>query len=253
LRIVLSLLLLLPLSAQDRVPARRFEVTSIKPNTSGFPNSGAEPFTFSPSGLFVANNVTLVDIIVSGTYQTRRIQMRGGPDWIDSARWDISAKADTTGGQIGREEWPVMLRALLEDRFKLALHRENQEMQVYALVAGKEPKLKRSEPGERSGFSRTANGGIELRANPIQGLANTLSNFLREPVIDATGIPGFFDMTVDWPRYILNTGGQQRVDREEMASAVRSAVEEQLGLKMERRKAPLEVTVIDRAEKPGEN
>jgi uncharacterized protein (TIGR03435 family) len=84
-------------------PARReFEVASIRPNNSGPPKMYINPFVLAPGGRFTATNVTLVDVIVMA-YQTRRIQMQGGPAWIDSDRFDIVAKADMDQGRIERD------------------------------------------------------------------------------------------------------------------------------------------------------
>src|SRR5579872_6853455 len=86
--------------AQTATPRRVFEVASVKPNTSGVPSGPwKNPITFLPGGRFTATNATLVDIITQ-VYQTRRIQMQGGPDWIDSERFDIIAKADAKDGEV---------------------------------------------------------------------------------------------------------------------------------------------------------
>src|ERR1700676_262620 len=107
------LLLIMTGGAPAQTDARpEFEVASIRPTNSGRPRVYTSPFTYSPSGRFTATNVTLVDIIVSGVYKTRRIQMRGGPEWIDSERFDIIAKAETSGGEIKREQWNLMIQAL---------------------------------------------------------------------------------------------------------------------------------------------
>jgi uncharacterized protein (TIGR03435 family) len=117
---------------------RHFEVSTIKPNPAGPPRIQTDPFQFLPNGRFTATNVTLVDVIVR-VYGTRRIQMQGGPSCIDSDRFEIAAKADEADGNLKPDDFPVMVQSLLEDRFKLALHRETKEMPVYALVVGKNP------------------------------------------------------------------------------------------------------------------
>src|SRR5262249_18068574 len=162
---------------------------SIRPNNSGPPKVYTNRFTYSPSGRFTATNVTLVDIIVSGVYSTRRIQMRGGPDWIDSERFDIAAKADDAGGPFKREDWNLMIRAILEDRFKLVVHRETKDMPVYALVVGKNaPKLQESKDGEQTAFAPGAHGELMFQRMPMEGFVNTLANILHEAVVDGTGI-----------------------------------------------------------------
>ena len=251
------LLLILRCGAPAQTDARlEFEVASIKPNDSGRPRVYASPFTYSPSGRFTATNVTLVDIIVSGVYKTRRIQMRGGPDWIDSERFDIIAKAETSGSEIKREQWNVMIQALLEDRFKLVLHRETKEMTVYALVAGKTPpKLRESKEGEQTTFAPGDRGQLNFQKMPMVGLVNTLANILHEPVVDGTGITGFFDFTLDPMQYAATRGtdGTQPNAQDNYPDLILTAVRQQLGLRLEKRKAPLDITVIDHAERPTEN
>ena len=243
-------------AAQKQPTIRReFEVASIRPNNSGPPRVYGNRFTYSPSGRFTATNVTLVDVIVSGVYKTRRIQMRGGPGWIDSDRFDIVAKADTAGGTITQEEWDLMIQALLEDRFKLALHRETQEMSVYALVVGKKALLRESKEGEQTTFTTGERGKMIFQNMPIETLVNALANILREPVVDGTGIAGSFDFTLD-PMQFATTGGADIAPvrtPESYADLVLIAVREQLGFKLEKRRAPLEITIIDHAERPSEN
>ncbi len=237
--------------AQTPPPARRvFEVASIKPNNSGPPRAFTDQFTFSPNGRFTATNVTLVDVIVRA-YPTRRIQMRGGPDWIDSERFDIAAKADTGESEIKPEQWGPMIQGLLEDRFKLVLHRETKEASVYALVAGKTPpKLRESKDGEQTAMVPGDHGQMNFRRMPVVALVNTLANILHEPVVDGTGITGVFDFALD-PMQFAATDDPKVPNN--VAELVLTAVQEQLGLKLEKRKAPLEITVVDHAEKPSDN
>ena len=236
-----------------QAPARReFEVASIRPNNSGPPKNNINPFVFIPGGRFTATNVTLVDVIVPA-YQTRRIQMQGGPAWIDSDRFDIAAKADMDQGRVEGEQWPLMLQALLEDRFKLAVHKETKETQVYALAAGKTPpKLQPSKEGEQTKFTPGERGQMKFQKMPIVGLVNTLANILHTPVVDQTGITGFFDFTLD-PMQFMTPPSPDNPVRPDFSELVLTAVQEQLGFKFEKKKAPLEFTIIDHAEKPSEN
>ena len=236
-----------------QTPARReFEVASIRSNNSGRPKIFIEPFVYSPGGRFTATNVTLVDVIVR-VYPTRRIQMQGGTAWIDSDRFDIVAKADMDQGEVKREQWALMVQALLEDRFKLAVHKETKETQVYALVAGKNPpKLQPSKEGEQTMSTQGARGQINFQRMGVVGLVNTLSNILHTPVVDQTGITGFFDFTLD-PMQFMTPPSPDNPVRPDFSELVLTAVQEQLGFKLEKKKAPLEFTIIDHAEKPTEN
>jgi uncharacterized protein (TIGR03435 family) len=239
-------------AAQD-TPRRQFEVASIKPNKSGPPKVQSQPLSYSPGGRFTATNVTLVDVIVR-VYPTRRIQIKGGPEWIDSERFDIVAKADTADGEVKDDQWPIMVQALLEDRFKLTMHRETKETPVYALVGTPTANLRKAKDEEQTSFTPGENRQLLFRRYPIGGLVNLLSNTLHEPVIDGTGIEGFFDFTLDPGQFAAApfVDGAPRAG-DNFPDLVLAAVREQLGLRLEKRKAPLDITVVDRAEKPTEN
>jgi uncharacterized protein (TIGR03435 family) len=177
---------------------RQFEVASIKPNESG--RRTLQGFAYSPGG-FTATNATLVDMIVR-VYPTRRIQMQGGPDWIDSERFDVLAKTDLTEGAVQPGQWPQMVQTLLEDRFKLGFHTETREVQVLALVVGKiAPKLHTPKEGGETAMTPGDRGQMIFRNMPIVGLVNTMANILHTPVVDRTGITGLFDFTLDPNRF----------------------------------------------------
>src|SRR5580658_4497219 len=162
--IIISAVVVGAVFPQAPTPARRnFEVASIKPNKSGPPAVQGTQFAYLPGGRFTATDVTLVDVITQA-YMTRRIQMRGGPDWIDADRFDIVAKADAADGEVTREQWAPLLQTLLEDRFKLRLHVENKESQVYVLVVAKEaPKLQESKPEDERGAVAGERGAMSFK------------------------------------------------------------------------------------------
>jgi uncharacterized protein (TIGR03435 family) len=235
-------------SQTPTAPRRQFEVASIKPNKSGPPRGArTNPFAFLPGGRFTATNVTLVEVIVS-VYSTRRIQMRGGPDWIDSERFDIVAKADAADGEVKGEQRLPMVQALLEDRFKLAYHRETKEVPVFALVGKPTENLRKAGEDEQNSFTPGENRQMIFRKMPIVGLVNTLANILHEPVVDGTGLDGLYDFTVDPMQFAGPDGAPKTADA--FMDLVLTAVREQLGFKLEKRKAPLEIMVIDHAERP---
>jgi uncharacterized protein (TIGR03435 family) len=170
---------------------------------------------------------------------------------MNSDRFDIVAKANTgTDGVVPRREAQQMVQALLADRFKLALHRVTKETDVLALVSGNDGlKLHRSEDGEEQSAGPGEFGQINYRKQPIDALVATQSGLLHTPVVDRTGLHGFFDFTIDPIRYAALTPGVN----ESYADMVVTAVREQLGLKLEKQKASLEIIVIDHAERPTEN
>jgi uncharacterized protein (TIGR03435 family) len=240
-----------PAAASAIPPARReFEVASITPDNSGPRTSNINPFVYMRGGRWTATDVTLVDIIIPA-YQTRRIQMQGGPEWIDSKRFDIVAKADEDEGEIKAGQWPQMIQTLLEKRFKLVTHRETKEMPVYALVLGKTPpKFDPPKDGEKTNMVPGPGGHMDFQRMPLAGLVNTISNILRVPVVDETGMKGNYDFTLD-PLKFATPG--VRLGPNGYGDLIIMAVEEQLGFKLENRKEPLEITVIDHAELPTDN
>jgi uncharacterized protein (TIGR03435 family) len=203
---------------------------------------------FLPRGRFMATNVTLVDLITQA-YITRRIQMQGGPDWIDTERFDIVAKADAADGEVTEEQRLQMMQALLEDRFQLVCHRETKDMPVLALVGKLPEAFKESREGEPASIPGDQ-GKLTFKHWSIGGLVNLTSNVLRTPVVDGTGIQGYYDYSLD-PAQFLDTVAPGAAPR--YADLFETALREQLGLRLEKRKAPLEIMVIDSASRPTAN
>jgi uncharacterized protein (TIGR03435 family) len=209
-----------------------FDVASIKPNLQGPGSSGIS----SETGRIAARNVTLKGCIHSA-YDIPEAQIFGGPKWVDEDRYDIDAKAP---GPAGDHEMMVMLRSLLTERFKLVFHRETRPLSSYTLVVGKKGiTAKRSEPGTNWTTS-SSRRSIDATACTMEHLAAKLAGVLHAPVVDRTGIDGAFDFKLEWTP-------------DELQSGVFAALEEQLGLKLEGRKVPTEVIVIDSVVKPSEN
>jgi len=220
-----------------------FEAASIKPSTAE-PGSGSG--IPSRKGSISARNVTLKRCI-RGAYDVEESQIVGGPKWVDEDRYDIDAKA---AGPAGDHELMAMLQSLLAERFKLAFHRETRERPGYALIVAKGGlKAKRSQPdaGSAANSSRTE---IDAQACSLRQLAQKLSEVIHLPVADLTGIEGGFDFQLKW-----TPDDMQAKAPVDLATgpSVFEALQEQLGLKLEARKVPTEVLVIDHAEKPTEN
>jgi uncharacterized protein (TIGR03435 family) len=210
-----------------------FEVASIKLSTAA-PGSGSGIPT--DTGRIAARNVTLRRCI-RGAYDIPEVQILGGPKWVDEERYDIDAKA---AGPAGGTELMAMLQQLLAERFQLVFHRETRPLPGYALVAGKKGlNARRSEPNAKS-IGNSSRRSIEATGCDMACLAMKLAEVLHAPVADATGIEGRFDFKLEWTPDDLQT-------------AVAPALEEQLGLKLEARKVPKEVIVIDHAEKATAN
>ncbi len=241
-----------------------FEVVSIKPNTSGSPSSS----TRTPGGgRFVGTNVSARRLVLIA-YNLRGLQLSGGPGWLDSDRFDIDARAAEPPT---RDSQLQMLRALLADRFKLVVHKETKEQPIYALVLARSdgklgPKLKPStldcsapapQPGQSScGTSTNINneGGImNGGARSAEEIATTLASFVADRmVVDRTGLNGRFDFELRWTPdnfQLPSPAGAAVTD----APSIFAALQEQLGLKLESQRGPVEFLVIDSIERPTPN
>ncbi len=210
-----------------------FEVASIKLSMEP-PGAGSEIAT--DTGRIAARNVTLKRCI-RGAYDIPEAQVFGGPKWVDEERYNIDAKA---AGPAGGTELMAMLAQLLTERFKLVFHRETRPMPGYAIVVGKKGLFAKASGTNGPSISNSSRHNIEGGNCSMSCLATKLAEVLHTPVTDATGVDGRFDFKLEWTPDDLQTG-------------VGPALEEQLGLKLEARKIPTEVNVIDRAAKPAVN
>jgi uncharacterized protein (TIGR03435 family) len=224
-----------------------FEVASIKPSKSIVGHDGN--ITTDP-GRFTARNSTLKQLIFEA-YRVPYSQITGGPAWIDSNEYDVDAKPE---GRASVDQLRLMLRALLTDRFKLAIRNEMKERRVYALTVGKDgPRLRNSGDETTAGKWRF-HGTLSEFANylaiqltiPLLDDPTVPSHATGAPVpvLDKTGIEGTYDLRVDI-----------KPDRGGDAFTIwQRALQEQLGLKLESQRAPVETLIIEHAEKiPTEN
>jgi uncharacterized protein (TIGR03435 family) len=209
-----------------------FDVASVKPNPTAEPGRQGGLFRENIDtslGRVTLRNVTLRSCLKWGyNFQDPQIV---GPDWLSVERYDIAAKAV---GAASEEELRAMLRTLLAERFRLIARMETRTLQVIALTAV-HPKLQESAAAGPGSFRAHKRGVLGLGATMAE-LAALLSDPLRSPVVDATGLTGRYDFALDY------SGGDDE------RSATISAVQ-QLGLKLERRKVPMQVLMVDRAEK----
>jgi uncharacterized protein (TIGR03435 family) len=226
--------------APSAIPA--FDVASVKPNPTGTGNSGVN----TGHGRLAATNVTLRRLIQSA-FDVNDFQIVGGPDWIGAEKYDIEAKADISA-QTGHFDYGPMLQALLADRFRLKVHRETRQLPVYSLVIARNgPKLTgHTGTGGAATNTSHASGKATLTATmaSMAGLAYRLGRDLDRKVIDNTGLKGEYDLTLEW-------APDPRPDS--TAPSIFTALPEQLGLKLESTRGPVEVVVIDSVEKASEN
>jgi uncharacterized protein (TIGR03435 family) len=223
-----------------------FEVASIKVHP--------EPVTLSvdPSvrgSRMTGTASTLLDMITTA-YGVKYEQVSGGPGWVTSIHYDLNAMAPGDA-RLTQEQAKTMLQNLLADRFQLKIHREQREIPVYALVVGKNGhKLKASTARAKGdNYTRSDLEGMHMEATrgTMERLATQLSASAGRPVQDRTGLTGYFAFKLDWlPANRIPEADSERV-------SLFTAIQEQLGLKLEPSKGPIEMLIIDRAEKPTEN
>lgn len=270
-------------------PLPSFEVASIKPNRSG---TGNRFFRLADPSRFTVTNIPAKDLI-EFAYHVQPFQISGGPAWINSQGYDIEAKVDdSTVAELQKlpqdqrmEQYRLMLQSLLTDRFKLSLGHETKELPIYVLVVAKGgPKLTpttipatppagpdaKGQP--RGPMMMMSPGRLMAKGTTTASLAEVLG---RQPelggrlVVDQTGITGKFDFTLTFaPERMMpmpganGPGGQgQPMPRpkdappppDPNAPSIFTALQEQLGLKLESQKGPVQTLVIESIEKPSEN
>jgi uncharacterized protein (TIGR03435 family) len=231
-------------------PRLAFDVASIKPNKSGTKGGGIG----FRGGRLNATNVTLRQLVAQAYglradgVQDLGNRIVGGPGWVATERYDVVARAEQP---VSQEEALNMAQTLLGERFQLKVHRETREMPIYELVIGKNgPKFKQSEAEGEAGISQGAVEGryrVTAHKMPMFVLASMLENQIDRIVVDKTGIEGPVDFQVEWA---LDLNAKTT---DVSAPSVFSAVQEQLGLRLESKKGPVEIIVIDSAERASEN
>ena len=254
IRIAFFVLCVFAATIAAQQPAPRFEVVSVKRNTSGDEEGSIGP---RPGG-YGMTNVPLRLLIIRA-FELRSFQVAGGPGWIDGERYDLDARASE--GTSPRQVYP-MLRRLLAERFKLAAHIEKREQPVYALVTARAdgrpgPQLKAStlncsgQPDQSDqcamGGSFTGSGGtLKGVGQPLSVLATHVSTAVDRIVQDRTGLAGGFDFELAWS----GSGLKAAPGAPSELPSVFTALQEQLGLKLEPSRGPIDVLVIDSVERP---
>src|ERR1039458_2214241 len=195
-------------------------------------------------GSLSLRNVTL-GAAIQYAYNVKEYQVTG-PGWLTTEHYDIAAKAASAAPEA---DLRVMLQALLAERFKLALHRETKEMSVYVLVQGKGGhKLHESEGEGAPSFSGNRLNAT-VKNEPMSALVDLMFGPLQRPVLDQTGLTKRYDFSVDLTGVI---GPDMQPD--DLINILSKILQEQLGLKLEPKKAPVELLIVDHAEKiPTEN
>jgi uncharacterized protein (TIGR03435 family) len=252
--------------APQTTPA--FEVASVKPSA---PDAQGQHLRREPGGRVSIGNVPLRELI-KFVYQIQDYQLDGVPAWAGSASFDIVAKAAEDVAPVlpgtGVDPLILMLRTLLADRFRLQVHQESREMPAYALVMSRPgipgAGLKRSatdcqavareqatrptqsSPGSSQCGFRAALGVITSAGFPLSQLLNPLSQLVQRPIVDRTGLQGGFDYELRFVPERLQAGASPDAS----GASIFTALQEQLGLKLEPVRAPVQVLVVDHVERP---
>jgi len=219
----------------------RFEVASIKPASDDEIAAGDSGFK-TGHGRAVGTNVTIKRCIV-GSYHIGPGQVIGGPNWLDSDRFHIEAKAAESVND--DDILDAMLRNLLAERFHLAVHRETRDLRALVLVVSKQgPKLEKADGGDT--FTDARHGALTLKNSNLDALAERLARTTDVPVVNQTGLAGVFNLRLIWTQ----DNDQPKPDGPPPLSI---ALQEQLGLQLKSQRVPVEVFVIDHVEKPTAN
>jgi uncharacterized protein (TIGR03435 family) len=179
-------------------------------------------------------------------WHLNRDQLIGGPNWLETAGWDIDARFPAGTGPL---QAPQMMQAMLADRFQLVTHRETRMLPIYALTVAKGGvKL---HPSDGRGGMSAGPRLIRFGAGTMGDLASQLSGYLGRNVIDRTGIAGHY--AIDLSFAPVNPGEPTGDAGQDLGPSIFTALQDQAGLKLESTKGPVEVLVIDRAERPTPN
>jgi uncharacterized protein (TIGR03435 family) len=243
-----------------------FEVSVVKQNNSG----GSSSSSNFRSGRFTASNVSLKNLLQYQAYGIPESRISGGPKWISSERFDIEAKTDNAVADrlrtLPRDQRTLqtrrMFQQLLADRFKLAVHWETRDLRVYAMVLAKKgPRLQPSK--EPDGHSGTSSNNEQFTAQGVtlaqmaDALTQEFSRELGRVVTDKTGIQGRYDFVLKWmpnsSAALVNGGTDSSAISPDSGPSLFTAIQEQLGLKLESTNGPVQVLVIDHAEMPSQN
>jgi uncharacterized protein (TIGR03435 family) len=240
-RIALTLLAGLVAWAQEPAPPA-FDVASIRAA-----DGNGTSLTVVPGSLTIRN--MNLDTCIAWAYRVQKFQV-SGPGWLGETSFDFTAKAGTPANE---NELRRMMQSLLVERFRLVLHRESKEMQALALTVGRNGhKLK---PNDVEGSPSFKTGKLNLRGDgaTLDQLTEFLAKELRQPVVDQTGLTGRFNYFLDINAYITDeirkSEGPNGAPPPDAPSIIAQAMQAQLGLKVESKKMPIEILVVDHIEK----
>jgi uncharacterized protein (TIGR03435 family) len=262
-------------AAVTGIKVPEFDVVSVKQDKS---DTGMMRLMSKPDG-YSATNVS-AKLLIQVAYGIREDLISGAPGWADTTRFDFEAKVAGTDVEdlkkLSPEQRRSMLQPALSDRFKLKVHNETKQLPVFELVLAKGgSKLKDATPGDtyatgikgpdgkgHAGTMRMGPGEVTGQGVPIATLVNLLATQLHQTVIDKTGLTGTYDLNLTWapdqesgPMFKAGDSSQQKADPapDSTGASIFTALQEQLGLKLQSAKGPVDTIVVDHIEMPSEN
>jgi uncharacterized protein (TIGR03435 family) len=228
--------------------SQAFEAASVKPSRG---DGGESNVDSRPGGRLTATNISLRELIRLA-FGVKDYQIARAPGWIGTVRYDIDAKAGSARNA-GDKDITPLLRQLLADRFRLSTHRETKELPVYALAAGKNgPRLTAHNDGSGA-RTRTGCGHLAGTRLTMDTLVTVLSRQFECDVLNRTGLAGKYDFELDWTPEAGPCAAPAELAEPSVRPSIFTALQEQLGLKLESTKGPVEILIIDHVEKPSEN
>jgi bla regulator protein blaR1 len=235
--------------------AQSFEVASIKPSQPASPDrqiTGVQ----TPGGGRLNTFSTSLRMLITYAYDVKDYQVSGGPGWTNSETYDIVAKGD---GNATRPQLRLMLQTLLKDRFKLALRHETKDAPIYELVLAKGgSKIHEDTTSDRSRVGLTGPGKFTAQKSSLAMFTQVLGTLTGRPVVDKTGLASTYTFRLDWTPEVGEGGlpGPSRPDvvpPDSNGPSLFTALQDQLGLRLQSAKGPVESLVIEQVEKPTEN
>ena len=232
--------------------APSFDVGNILPHAPDDTRFGVK---MPSAGRFSATGV-VAKLVIMVAYDVQETQIVGGPDWLATDKWDITAKSDD-GLEHGPEETRGMLRNMLHERFSLRVHPETEQLPAYVLTIAKGGPKFAARHDDRPTNVRVTSHSINLESGKLTRMTQLLSGALGRPVIDRTGLDGVYDFSLQWDDAPVREGGVPGLDLPAEPGndhgSIFTALQDQLGLRLESQRVPVAVIVVDRIEKPSPN
>jgi uncharacterized protein (TIGR03435 family) len=225
--------------------AQTFAAASIRPSTESvqFEHDGK---TETSPGNLTMRDVTVATCI-KWAFGVQDSQI-AGPEWLQSEHFDILAKADE---RVGDDQLKTMMRALLAERFKLAVHRQSKELSSYALTVAKGGTRMKEAAADAKPSRQNSEMGTVAKATTMREFGDFLSGVLKTPVVDQTGLSARYDFAIDFTSYVQ--ADVQAGRRPDTVGILLAALQGERGLKLESKKENVDVLVIDHVQMPSEN